>query len=92
MNILVITKNPSARFRGLISRYLIKVDDNSYAGKLPKKLFLEFEKAANDQSATIVEFVPKHSFGVKVHLFGDKVDDFTEIDGVLLPYTGSKEK
>lgn len=33
-----------------------------------------------------VEFASKHSFGIKIHLFGDKVTDFTDIDGVLLPY------
>ncbi|WP_347364491.1 type I-E CRISPR-associated endoribonuclease Cas2 [Vibrio vulnificus] len=86
MNILVITTTPSARFKGLISRYLIKVDSNSYAGSVPKKLFLEFEKAAKGQNVTIVEFASKHSFGIKIHLFGDKVTDFTDIDGVLLPY------
>jgi len=90
MNILVITTNPSVRFRGLMTRYLIKVDNNSYAGKVPKKLFLEFEKAAKDQNVTIVEFVPKHSFGIKIHLFGDKANGFTDIDGVLFPYRNSK--
>lgn len=93
MNILVITTTPSARFKGLITRYLIKVDNNSYAGSVPKKLFLEFEKAAKDQNqnVTIVEFASKHNFGIKIHLFGDKVNDFTDIDGVLLPYRNRKE-
>lgn len=90
MNILVVINKPSARFKGLIGRYLFKIDTGLYAGRIPRNIFCEFEGAAEGQDAIICEFNSKNSFGVNIIAYGSKKDEFELLDGVLLPYTNGR--